>query len=101
VSDAFDLLRAYGLTVRFTDLGDWGRAELLSEYDPEGPEIRINRRVAARLSSGDLESFVALAIGHELYHHREAIGEVAVIHDRVAREAAAQAYARELAETLR
>ena len=37
-----------------------------------------------------------LAIGHELYHHREAIGEIPVLPTRAAREAAADAYAREL-----
>jgi hypothetical protein len=41
---------------------------------------------------------VARAIGHELYHHREEIGEVAVLGNRRAREAAADAYAAQLAE---
>jgi hypothetical protein len=36
------------------------------------------------------------AIAHELYHHREAIGEVARIADRAARERAADAFADEL-----
>jgi hypothetical protein len=39
---------------------------------------------------------VAFAILHELYHHREAIGEIDVITGRSAREAAADAYAAEL-----
>lgn len=90
--------RAYGVTVRFADLGDWGRHELRAEYDPAIPEIRINVRVAATLKAGELGEFVALAIGHELYHHRERIGEVAVIADRSAREKAAADFANELLE---
>lgn len=82
--------RAYGVSVRFADLGDWGRDELRAEYDAAGPEIRIHRCLAPDL--------VALAIGHELYHHREAIGEIPVLANRRAREAAADAYASRLVE---
>lgn len=74
----------YGVRVSFADLGDWGRVELIAEYDPDGPVIRVNTRAAA---------VVDHAIAHELYHHREAIGEVPRIRDRRAREAAADAYA--------
>lgn len=88
--------RAYGVAVRFDDLGDWGKDELRSEYDPAVPEIRLNRRTAAKLSSGALGEFVALAVGHELYHHRERIGEVEAIRDRGARERAADEFARSL-----
>jgi hypothetical protein len=84
--------------VRFADLGDWGRDELRAEYDPAIPEIRLNVRVAAALKTGQLGEFVALAVGHELYHHREHIGEVAVLADRRAREAAAADFAHELLE---
>ena len=84
-----ELAREYGVAVRFADLGDWGEHELRSEYDPALPEIRVHLRLAPGL--------VGAAIGHELYHHREAIGEVAVLPTRAAREAAADAYARELA----
>jgi hypothetical protein len=87
---AFELCRAYGVSVRFAELGDWGKDELRAEYDPTGPEIRIRAGLEADL--------VARAIGHELYHHREAIGEVAVLGNRLAREAAADAYAAQLAE---
>ncbi|HYL27401.1 MAG TPA: hypothetical protein VEW74_06160 [Candidatus Nitrosotalea sp.] len=90
--------RAYGLGVRFADLGDWGRDELRSEYDPEVPEIRLNLRVACALSIAELGEFIELAVGHELYHHRERIGEVAVERDRRARESAADAFARSLLE---
>lgn len=90
---ARELAREYGVAVRFADLGDWGEHELRSEYDPARPEIRVHLRLAPEL--------VPLAIGHELYHHREAIGEVRVLPTRAAREAAADAYARELTATQR
>jgi hypothetical protein len=86
----------YGVAVRFADLGDWGRDELRSEYDPSVPEIRVNIRIAAELSPADLGEFVALAVGHELYHHRERVGEVMTLADRRARESAAAEYARQL-----
>lgn len=87
---------AYGVVVRFADLGDWGRNELRAEYDPQIPEIRLNVRVAASLKVDELGEFVALAVGHELYHHREKIGEVPILKDRRARETAATDFAREL-----
>ncbi len=90
--------RSYGVAIRFADLGDWGSNELRSEYDPVIPEIRLNIRVAAQLSIQDLGEFVALAVGHELYHHRERIGEISVLRDRRARESAAASFARELLE---
>jgi hypothetical protein len=86
----FELCWAYGVSVRFAELGDWGKDELRAEYDPAGPEIRIHLRLETDL--------VARAIGHELYHHREAIGEIAVLGNKRAREAAANAYAAQLAE---
>ena len=88
MTSAFELARAYGVAIEFSDLGDWGASELRSEYDAHGPVIRIN----ARLSLSD--ELVALCVFHELYHHREAIGEVRTQRSRRAREAAADAYAR-------
>ena len=86
------LCAQYGVRVCFADLGDWGKAELRAEYDPGGPEIRVNQRLPRNL--------VPFAIAHELYHHREAIDEIATLPSREAREAAADAFARELvAET--
>jgi predicted transcriptional regulator len=82
------MARAYGVAVEFADLGAWGAAELRSEYDPGGPVIRINQRLAMR------DELVALCIYHELYHHREAIGDVRRQPSRRAREAAADAFAR-------
>jgi hypothetical protein len=98
LSAAFEQARTYGVSIRFADLGEWGRDELRSEYDPSGPEIRINVRIAAALPVRELGEFVALAVGHELYHHRERIGEVAILPDRGARESAAADFARNLAE---
>lgn len=98
MSLALKRAREYGVVVRFADLGDWAPAALNAEYDPAIPEIRLNRRVAARLSTSELREFVALAVGHELYHHREAIGEIAVTGGRRARETAAAQFARDLLE---
>jgi hypothetical protein len=83
-----ELAAAYGVRVVLTDLGDWGAAALISEYDPDGPEIRIDVRAAARFDE---------AVAHELYHHREAIGEVPRLASRAAREQAAAEYARTFA----
>ncbi|HTX60159.1 MAG TPA: hypothetical protein VMH02_10865 [Verrucomicrobiae bacterium] len=93
---AIALARQYGIAISFADLGDWGLDELRSEYDPKGPAIRLNVRVAEQLTPEELGEFIALAVGHELYHHRERLGEIVVIPDRVAREMAANDYAREL-----
>jgi len=93
---ALERARAYGVEVVIEDLGDWGSSELRSEYDPHRREIRVNLRVARELAGGELAAFLELAVGHELYHHREAIGEIATLRERSAREAAADAFAREL-----
>lgn len=95
---AISLARTYGVAIRFADLGDWGLDELRSEYDPDVPEIRLNVRIAEALPPAELGDFVTLAIAHELYHHRERIGEVAVLSDRVARERAANDFARTFLE---
>lgn len=96
MNGAIALARKYGVAIRFADLGDWGLDELRSEYDPGVPEIRLNVRIAEQLSPQELGDFVTLAIGHELYHHRERLGEIVVISDRVAREHAANDFARSL-----
>ena len=83
---AIALARSYGVAVVFADLGAWGEALLRAEYDPNVPEIRLNLRYAQTLAPPELGEFVALAVGHELYHHREAIGEVPPVHERAARE---------------
>ena len=94
------IAETYGVAVSVEDLGDWGEATLVSEYDPQGPVIRINARAIERLrqSRGGLDScdvrrFIDVAIAHELHHHREAIGDVPRAPDRGARERDAAAYA--------
>ena len=77
------------MKIEFADLGDWGDAELRSEYDPQGPVIRINSRVADKLSPEERADLVKRAIAHEMYHHMEHCGDIPVIADRAAREAAA------------
>ena len=79
--------RSYGVRVEVADLGDWGLVRLIAEYDPDGPAIRLNARELRRLPTS------RHAIAHELYHHREAIGEVARIAGRAERERAADAFA--------
>ena len=81
------------MKIEIADLGDWGAAELRSEYDPEGPVIRVNARVLERLPEEERAAFLARAIAHESYHHLEHCGEIPVIADRAAREVAAGAYA--------
>jgi hypothetical protein len=85
--DVHALAAAYGVTIERADLGDWGSATLVAEYDPDGPTIRLN----ARLRLDDAERMRAIA--HELYHHREALGQIPRLRDRAARERAADAYA--------
>jgi hypothetical protein len=103
VKNALDLANVYGVTIEYADLGDWGRAELRSEYDPydpDGPVIRINGRIIAGLDVAERDTFIALCIFHELYHHREAIGEVRLRRSRRKREEAADAYARAMMASL-
>lgn len=95
---ALQLAREYGIEVEFADLGDWGIDELRSEYDPKGPKIRINIRVAEQMTPSELGEFVTFTVGHELYHHREAIGEIPRLNERKDREIAANDFARKLLE---
>lgn len=93
---------AYGLGIEVADLGAWAGATLIAEYDPPARMIRVNARAVAAYrqardapaASSAVTTFVDLAIAHELYHHREAIGESARLGSRAQREAAADAYAR-------
>jgi hypothetical protein len=99
VSAALSLARSYGVAIAFADLGEWAGSKLRSEYDPTGPAIRINVRLAEKIPTEKLGEYLALAIGHELYHHREKLGEVARIADRASRERAADEYAQSLLTT--
>lgn len=108
MSDVRAIAAAYRVRVELADLGDWGTVRLISEYDPEEPVIRINVRGLRRIlrhTRDDMpfdgarepaRSWIDRAIAHELYHHREAIGEIPVVAGRAAREAAADAFADEL-----
>jgi hypothetical protein len=98
VTSTLALARRYGVAVRFADLGDWGNVKLRSEYDATIPEIRINLRYANAISRNEVARFVDLAVGHELYHHREAIGEVRMLPTRRARETAANRFGQALLE---
>ena len=94
MKNALDMSRAYGVAIDYADLGTWGRAELRSEYDPRGPVIRINTRSIDERDPSEREKFIAHCVFHELYHHREAIGDVRRQRTRRAREDAAEAFAR-------
>lgn len=96
----FELAKRYGIDIEYADLGDWGVDELRSEYDPEGPVIRINKRIIENLPIAEIGDFIAFAVAHELYHHREHLGEVARLLDRASRETAANEFARKLCGAL-
>jgi uncharacterized membrane protein len=87
--DPRTVARERGIAIELADLGAWGDATLVSEYDPDGPVIRINTRAIPYGSSCDVREHIDRAVTHELYHHREARGEIARFPDREAREHAA------------
>ena len=87
------LAATYGVAVELADLGCWGSTTLVAEYDPTGPVIRVNERAIPSDSPRIAREHVERAIAHELYHHREAIGEVRRLHGREERERAADAFA--------
>jgi hypothetical protein len=93
VPDVRGLAARYGVRVELADLGDWSSATLVAEYDPDGPVIRINERALPHGSSCLVREHLDRAIAHELYHHREAIGEVPRLASRAERERAADAFA--------
>jgi hypothetical protein len=92
VPDPRTVARESGVAIELADLGDWGPATLVSEYDPAGPVIRINTRAIPPGSSCDVREHIDRAVAHELYHHREARGEIARLPDREARERSAGEY---------
>jgi hypothetical protein len=93
VPDVRALAASYGVAVELADLGEWGTTRLVAEYDPDGPVIRVNERTIPRGSSCLAREHIDRAIAHELYHHREAIGEVPRLRSRAERERAADAFA--------
>jgi Zn-dependent peptidase ImmA (M78 family) len=96
VRDVRALAASYGVAVELADLGTWGTSRLVAEYDPDGPVIRINERAIPSGSSCAAREHIDRAIAHELYHHREAIGEVARLRSREEREREADAFAEDL-----
>jgi hypothetical protein len=101
VSDPRTLAAAYGLAVEVADLGVWEPTRLVAEYDARGRAIRVNahaleayRRACGRLDSSGVRAFIERAVAHELYHHREAAGEIARLPTPAQRERAAEDYAR-------
>lgn len=58
--------------VEIADLGRWGAAALLAEYDAQDDAIRVNARGVARVRAvfGEVGAryFVAYAIAHERFH---------------------------------
>jgi hypothetical protein len=102
VFDPRKVAAAYGVAIELADLGDWDRTLLVAEYDPAARTIRINERALAayRLACGvpsscQVRAFIDYALAHELYHHREALGEIPRLPTRAQREAAADAFASE------
>ncbi len=101
VSNPRALAASYGLAVELADLGTWNSTSLVAEYDARAGVIRINeralaeyRRVAGTLDSCQVRCFIDVAVAHELYHYREATGEVTTFRTRREREEAADRYAR-------
>jgi hypothetical protein len=100
VPDVRAIAAAYGVRVELDDLGAWNGTRLVAEYDPDGPVIRLNERAIPSGSSCLAREHIDRAIAHELYHHREAIGEIPRLKDRAARERAADAFAEQLVSTM-
>ena len=84
------------MRLEIAPLGDWGTTTLVAEYDPDGPVIRINEGALPHGSSCEVRDAIDRAIAHELYHHREAIGEIPRLAGRAERERAADAFAESL-----
>ena len=91
---------ACGLRVEIADLGVWGGAVLISEYDGQAGTVRVNARALAAFGAtagagrADIEQLRNFAIAHELFHHYEARGLVPRLRGRARREAAADVFAR-------
>lgn len=60
------------MTIAVCDLGDWGPASLLAEYDAGDDAIRVSARALERIRAvlGDraAERFIACAVAHERFH---------------------------------
>lgn len=82
--------RALGVAIELADLGDWGTATLVAEYDPAGPLVRINARALPAGPAAAVRAHVDRAVAHELYHHAEAAGTVPRLATHALREGAAR-----------
>jgi hypothetical protein len=89
VPDPRTVARELGIAIELADLGSWGDATLVSEYDPDGPVIRINARAIPAGSSCEVREHIDRAVTHELYHHAEATGAAVRAPAHKARERAA------------
>lgn len=87
--DPRTVAREHGIAIELADLGGWGDAVLVAEYDPDGPVIRINTRAIPAGSSCEVREHIDRAVLHELYHHAEARGAIARLPGHAARERAA------------
>jgi hypothetical protein len=60
------------VNLELANLGKWGSARLLAEFDPESAAIRVDAAayelVRARLGEAAAERFVAYALAHERFH---------------------------------
>ncbi len=90
--DPRTVARENGIAIELADLGAWGDATLVSEYDPDGPVIRINSRALPHGSSCLVREHIDRAVAHELYHPKEATKAVIRVPNREARERAAGEY---------
>jgi len=90
VADQRARARALGVAIELADLGDWGAATLVAEYDPSGPLVRINARALPPGPAATVRAHVERAVAHELYHHLEAVGAIRRRATRAAREGAAR-----------
>jgi hypothetical protein len=89
VPDPRTAARERGIGIELADLGSWGDATLVSEYDPDGPVIRINSQALPAGSSCEVREHIDRAVAHELYHHEEASGAIERLPCSKARERAA------------
>ena len=96
VNAAIVQARAYGVAVTFADLGEWGSDELRSEYDPRGPEIRLNLRVAEAARAGRPWASSSRWRSGTSCTITASTSASSRIGDRAQRERAAGSYARDL-----
>jgi len=100
--DPLAVAHEFGIAIEIADLGEFYGRILISEYDPDGPRIRVNSRALDRAAAlavdgpawCDPSLLVRCAVAHEIYHHRERLGTVVRHRERADRERAADAFAK-------